>query len=167
LRFYTGSENPGYDAALICLNGHRINNRFHEYPVHNVGFCPDCGAATTHTCRSCGAEIRGHYRSGAVVIGRPDPIPAFCHACGTPYPWTAAALDAAREYALEIEGLNADERRQLAESLDDLVRDTPRTTLAASRFKRLTAKAGGAAGQVMTQLAVSVLTEAAKKAVGL
>jgi hypothetical protein len=68
---------------------------------------------------------------------------------------------------LEIEGLNADERRQLAESLDDLVRDTPRTTLAASRFKRLTAKAGGAAGQVMTQLAVSVLTEAAKKAVGL
>ena len=47
------------------------------------------------------------------------------------------------------------------------VRDTPRTTLAAGRFKRLTAKAGGAAGQVMMQLAVGVLTEAAKKAVGL
>jgi hypothetical protein len=70
---------------------------------------------------------------------------------------------AARELAFELSALEPDERDVLAKSLDDLVRDTPRTALAATRFKKLAAKAGSSAASGLKDILVSVVTETAKK----
>lgn len=45
--------------------------------------------------------------------------------------------------------------------------DNPRTELAARRFKRLMQKIGPVAGDVLTRIMVNVMTEAAKKGMGL
>ena len=49
------------------------------------------------------------------------------------------------------------------ESLDDLVRDTPGTTVAATRFKRIATKAGGGAASAFKEILFSVVSETAKK----
>ena len=89
--------------------------------------------------------------------------PNFCPDCGKPYPWTEAKLKAAQELANELDNLNPEERSLLKKSLDDIVRDTPQTTVAATRFKRLVAKAGKPAAEAFRKLLVDVLSETAKK----
>jgi hypothetical protein len=66
-------------------------------------------------------------------------VRAICNKCVAGYPWTESRLSAAREYVRELERLDANERGILERSLDDLVRDTPNTSVAALRFKTLTA----------------------------
>jgi len=65
--------------------------------------------------------------------------------------------------AKELDGLNDEERSQLAASFDDLVRECPRTSLAATRFKKLIAKAGGMAGETFKKILVEIASETAKK----
>jgi len=89
--------------------------------------------------------------------------PAFCHACGKPYPWTEAALRAAQDLASELVSLSPEERQVLAGSLSDIIRDTPRTALAATRFKALVAKAGPAAAQAFKKIITEMATDVAKK----
>jgi hypothetical protein len=151
-----------YDTAQVCLSGHRITSRYETRPEYRQDFCTTCGQKTITACANCGAKLRGSLHEGWGSLSE-EPIPAYCRACGRPYPWTEALLKAARELADEMEELSADEREQLKNSLDDLVSDTPRTGLAVVRFKKLVAKAGQAAAQGMKQILVSVATEAAKK----
>ena len=80
------------------------------------------------------------------------------------FSWTQIALDAAKELAEELDGLTPDEREIVQESIADLVRDSPRTEMAAVRLKRLLRKTGGGAASAMKNIIVSVATEAAKKA---
>ena len=68
--------------------------------------------------------------------------PAFCFKCGKPHPWTKASLEAALELAAEVISFTPGERAEFAKSLPDLVADSPKTTVAATRFKRLMIKAG-------------------------
>jgi hypothetical protein len=91
----------------------------------------------------CSAAIRGYHHDPPHVGGSYS-RPAFCHGCGRPYPWTSAALDAAREFAAELETLTEEERMQLANTLDDIVREGPLAVVAAGRFKRLVGRAGRA-----------------------
>ena len=74
-------------------------------------------------------------------------------------------MAAARELADEQNALTAEEREQLKATLPDLAASTPRTALAAGRFKRLVAKAGAGAADAFHDLLVDVLSEAAKKAI--
>ncbi len=78
-------------------------------------------------------------------------------------PKIGARLDAARNLAMEVDGLTPEEKDTLSKSLDDLVRDTPGTTVAATRFKRLATKAGGGAASAFKGILVSVVSETAKK----
>ena len=48
-----------YDSALICKNGHLINDNLHQYPDENSAFCDKCGAPTISTCPHCNHEIKG------------------------------------------------------------------------------------------------------------
>ena len=73
------------------------------------------------------------------------------------------ALHAAAELAEEVDGLSDDERKALSSSIDDLVRDSPRTPVAAARFKRLIAKAGTTVATEFRALLVDVVSETAKK----
>jgi hypothetical protein len=91
------------------------------------------------------------------------PLPIFCPDCGKPYPWTEAKLKAALELSDELNNLSTEERNMLKKSLDDIVRDTPETTVAATRFKRLVTKAGKAAADGFKDILVDIASETAKK----
>jgi hypothetical protein len=133
-------------------------------PEFKRDFCEDCGEPTITACPSCKHEIRGAYWGGGVSFATYVP-PAFCGDCGNRFPWTTRRLEAAHEIALEAEHLSGDERKQLAESMDELVRDTPRTQVAASRVKRLAAKAGAGTANALRDILVDVASETAKKAI--
>jgi hypothetical protein len=69
------------------------------------------------------------------------------------------------ELADELGGLNAEEREQLKNSFPDLVKNTPKTAVAETRFKKLMKKAGSEAYDGMKSILVDVVSEAVKKPV--
>ncbi len=154
-----------YDVAQICRNGHVINASSEKYPEHNLPFCERCGAPTIVACPNCGQPIRGEYHvEGVIAAGFEFPAPGFCAKCGHAYPWTAARLEAARALADDLDALSGEEREVLKKSLDDLVRDTPQTQVAAQRFKKFAATAGKQAADGLRAILIDVVSEAAKKA---
>jgi hypothetical protein len=158
-----GTVLSGYDTAQICLNGHPINSTAEGYPQFNTKFCKECGAETITACPKCRAKIRGDYHStGVFGAGAYEP-PRYCHECGSAYPWLESSLSSAREYIRELDRLDDNEKGLLSRSLDDLVRETPNTTVAALRFKKLVAKAGSTAADVFNKVLAGVIVEAAKR----
>ncbi len=157
--------NSGFDTAQYCLNGHRSNSCYHTAPEGNQEYCTRCGSKTIIACPVCDAQIRG-YRFDSSGFGfSSTTLPRCCYNCGSPYPWTSSALDAAREMALELEDLSPEEREALAGTLDDLVADGPMTTVAVTRFKKLAAKAGGPAASAFRDVLVNVISESARRAI--
>ena len=77
-----------HDVAQICLNGHVANSETKERPDASRPFCSECGAATITECPNCRTEIEGEYHMEGVVDFTEFKPPAFCPACGKPYPWT-------------------------------------------------------------------------------
>jgi len=166
-------EEPDIDAtegqyltAQICLSGHIANDRIEHAAENNKAFCDTCGEATITQCPNCSTPIRGYYlkhsgfRSHALFAP-----PAFCYSCGVAFPRTGARLKAARELAMEIDSLTDGEREALAKSLDDLVRDNPRTQLAIVRTKKALAKAGPVAKAIWDTIR-PIVTDAVRAAVG-
>ena len=152
----------GYDIAQICLFGHMVNNSAHDFPEHNKDFCTICGKKTIAQCPTCGMEIRGNLRNSGILMGEIY-VPDFCHGCGRPYPWTQARLEAARELAIELDTISDEEKTILAGSIEDLVREGPKTTLAATRFKKIVTKAGSVAAESFKEILINVVSETAKK----
>jgi hypothetical protein len=153
-----------YDTAQVCLNGHPTNSSADTYPQFNQKFCDRCGAPTITACERCNVPIRGRYNSLGSLDLTPYVPPSFCHNCGKPYPWTEAKLNAARELADELDQLTVSEKETL-KSLGDIIRDTTRTQVAATRFKKLMVKAGAQAAGVFRDLIVDIASETAKKAI--
>ena len=152
-----------YDTAQICKRGHVINSYYNEYPDHRQSFCGTCGEATITECPSCRAAIRGSYDYDGPVVPPPYSPPSYCHACGKPYPWTALKLEAAKELVAEVDGLDAEERRLLQQSLDDLVTDSPKTEVASLRFKRLMKKVGKESYDAVKTVVTDLVSESIKK----
>ena len=92
------------------------------------------------------------------------PVPAFCDACGRPFPWTVGKIDAAKAQAAEIDGLDAAEKAQLQGAIHDLAAGGPKTELAASRFNKLMRKTGETVGSGLYKVVLDLVSEAAKKA---
>jgi hypothetical protein len=63
--------------------------------------------------------------------------------------------------------LTVEEKTSLKGTFEDLATDTVRTPAAASRFRRLIAKVGPAAGNALLEIIVSVATDEAKTKLGL
>jgi hypothetical protein len=72
-----------------------------------------------------------------------------------------------KEITNQTAGLSPKEREELSASIDDLVKDTPRTELAARIFKRLIKKVPAETWDTMKPILVQVVVEAAKKYLGL
>jgi hypothetical protein len=158
-------EPSHYDVAQVCLNGHVINWSSQTYPQHNANFCKKCGAKTINACPKCDANIRGEYHAPGIISfsSAEAPPPSYCINCGAAYPWTKTKLDAANELVLELESLTEDEKKTLKDSLDDLVKDTPKTTLAATRFKKLAVKMGKESANSLRSILIDIISESAKK----
>jgi len=177
-----------YEKAQICTSGHVINWMSVSRPEHNRKFCDRCGAPTITKCQNCNAPVNGFYHEGPIIkltaddfdldgmieeIANPLPnitpdyttLKSFCPDCGKPYPWTEAKLKAAQELSDELDNLSPEERNLLKKSLDDIVRDTPQTTVAATRFKKLIAKAGPVAAEGFKKILLDLISETAKKAI--
>ena len=175
-----------YDTAQICANGHVINWMSISKPEYNRGFCDKCGAPTTTNCQYCDAKIMSYYHAGRFTLEEHDKrmreimdripnavldyntaltLPIFCSNCGKPYPWTEAKLKAAKDLSDELDNLSPAERETLKKSIDDIVCETPQTTVAVSRFKRLVAKAGKPAADAFRDILVDILSEAIKKSI--
>jgi hypothetical protein len=98
----------------------------------------------------------------SVFKGAPD---AFCRNCGKPYPWTERQLEAAGELVKEEAVLSEADKAILTAALPDLMSNTPRTTLAAMRFKRIVGSAGKGFREAMYRFLVDFSSETAKKIV--
>ena len=72
-------------------------------------------------------------------------------------------MRAARQLAQEFENISDEDRETLDESIDDLVKDTPMTPVAAERVRRVLAKAGKAAAEAFREIFIEVASETAKK----
>ncbi len=154
-----------YDTAQICLNGHEVNSMAASHPQSNQNYCAQCGAKTITACPGCNTPVRGYYHVPGVIGFFDYNKPAYCYHCGNAFPWTASSLEAASELVDELDVLSADEKQQLKDSFPDLVRDTPKTAVAESRFKRLTKKAGTEAVGGMRAILIDVVSEAVKKSI--
>jgi len=156
-----------HDTAQVCLNGHVISDSVRRSPEFARRFCKKCGAKTITNCPSCSTDIQGDFHvEGVTVIGaKMMDAPRFCHECGRPYPWTASRIEAAKALAAEIEELNDSDRILLQASIDDLVADTPRTTVAVARFKKLATKGGRQAVEGFKAILIDIVSEAVKKGI--
>jgi hypothetical protein len=152
--------SSGYDIAQICLNGHVANSATIDFPQFNQKFCDECGEPTIRECPQCKSPIRGAYRDSLMVHYT---APHFCINCGSPFPWTESRLRTAHDLARELDGLSGEERAILEKSIDDLIKESPSTTLAATRFKRIVAKAGQAAASMFREILTDILSESARK----
>src|SRR3990172_9476072 len=142
----------GYDVAQICQNGHVANSTTRNMPEFNQKFCEKCGSATITNCPECNSPIRGSYWGGGLT-GR-YMTPSFCINCGQPFPWTKSKLQAAHELAQELDNVTEEDRAILHQSIDDLVKDTPSTTVAATRFKKIMVKVGQGAASMFREILV-------------
>lgn len=157
-------SNSSYDIAQICCNGHVITSTYHSSPQLGRKFCDKCGAHTITQCQYCSTQIRGYYHvPGYISSSLLYDLPAFCPECGKPYPWTESKLKAAQEFSEEIENLDEEERSLLKSSLDDIIRDTTRTTVAAYRFKGIVAKSGQVAAEGFKNILIGIVSETVKK----
>jgi hypothetical protein len=154
-----------YDTAQICLNGHVVNTMAASSPQSNQKHCTECGSQTITACPECNSTIRGYYHVPGVIGFFDYDKPAYCYNCGKPFPWTVSGLEAASELADELDGLSQEEKQQLKESFPDLVRNTPKTVVAETRFKKLMKKAGAEAYDGMKSILVDVVSEAVKKSI--
>jgi hypothetical protein len=155
---------------LYCKNGHdlgthdngRLGHTMRSYiaraeraqreaMIPRQPFCTQCGAPTLDACPHCQHKIAKR------------PRPAFCGQCGKTFPWTESALFAAKEYTAEAEGLNAEEKTALIATFNDLTVDTPRTELAAHRFKEFLKKLAPDVGEGIKKTIVEIASETAAK----
>lgn len=156
-----------YDTALICKNGHVINDSVRENPLDNTPFCKECGAATIKSCLSCNAPIRGSYKNeDFAYIGFYDNAPAYCHNCGNPYPWTAEKLKAIQEI-MSMGNLSEEDEDDFNKNLVDIVSETPRTKVAALKIKMMGQKVTNEIWEVAKGIIVEIASETAKKTMGL
>jgi hypothetical protein len=161
-----GLMSNRYDTAQICLNGHIITDSIQVDP-EDQKFCGECGASTITQCQSCDAPIRGReyifdFLSGSRPIGL-HRVAQFCYQCGEPYPWLKEKLDAAKELAQELDELSEEEKQLLTKSIDDLVKETPKTELAAIKFKKMLSKTGKETAEAFRSILIDIVSELAKK----
>lgn len=156
---------PGYHQRQTCLNGHITSNYVGTAHgnAHMQPFCGMCGAETIVNCPSCRKPQRGSLQD--VLVSGDSTPDSYCWSCGKPYPWTEGRISAVAELVQEEEQLSEQDKLTLTTSLPELVSDTPRTTLAATRVRRIAGKVGGTFKAAMYKFAVDCASETAKKIV--
>lgn len=130
-----------YTHAQICLSGHINNSNVEHHPENENSFCQICGAKVIDECPSCHAKIRGER--GCIkrnmldncfhfsTIQRLSIAPAYCYACGAPYPWTEATLKTAENIINMLDELTPEQKKQLVDFIPDIIVETPQSRYAA------------------------------------
>ena len=155
----------GYDVALICESGHVVNSSSRSKPARNSSHCTKCGSKTIDTCPSCKTPIRGRY-SGPLLSTVMKKAPPYCPACGSLFPWTQEALEAAEELIRFNESLDDQEKDDLVSAIKEVTRDTPKARVAVEKVKHYGMKLGSVTVKALREIIVDVASETAKKSIG-
>jgi hypothetical protein len=129
----------GYDVAQICINGHVISSMASN-PNYRKEFCNICGAVTIMVCQKCKAPIKGYYHSPGVISLIDFNPPRFCERCGEPFPWIKSRLDASKELIDLIEHFSDEEKDDLKNSIEDIIRDSPKISVARIKLRKYLSK---------------------------
>lgn len=159
---YQEPDGPYYDTCLICPNGHTVNSASGRTPEHDAMFCGQCGARAISDCPTCSTPIRGRLQNAGIILSGWGPAD-YCHACGQPYPWTAARIAALAEAIDEADELSGDEKIKLKNSIPDIVVATPKTDTATARLKAGITKAGKVGGKLIYDVAIKVAADVVSK----
>lgn len=152
-----------YDVAQICPNGHLANFWSRKYPQANQEYCSKCGEKTLVACPDCSRPIRGKHHDDWANMD--FTVPAFCQYCGRSFPWTERKAHAALELFTEDAGPTPEQAKEFEESLQEVVRDTPRTPVAAGRIGRALKKVTAPVGNAIRDILVDIVSETAKKTI--
>jgi len=161
--WFSSEKAEGYDCAIVCENGHPINEHSGTRPAFNARFCKGCGAIGIVQCVDCRAPVRGNELGH---WGGYTP-PAHCHECGTAFVWTARKTAALQAYIDEFEDFDGPMRELLSRSIPDIIAATPMSDVAGLRWKTVIRglKENVRAGVV--KLLTSVACDEFKEQVGL
>lgn len=155
-----------YRIAQVCPNGHVATTAADRHPELREAFCSQCGDTTIMECPKCGTSIRGDYHiEGVIGFGGTYEPPAYCHNCGSSFPWTERKIASAVDLVEFSDALPTEELEQFRADLTELTKDSPKTQLASLRFKKVMAKVGSSVASGVRDIVVDVLSEAAKKAI--
>lgn len=158
------SHGPYY-GATICLKGHVLS----KYNLYTQNYCTQCGEKTYSTCVYCNSPIHGLPETDSVedLENRPYKLPYYCHECGKPYPWTERILNNVVELLSLDDDLDSSTKELIKSAIPELIVDTPSTPVSAAKYKKGISKAGELVKNSMYNLLVDVLSETAKKCLGL
>lgn len=153
-----------YYTMQVCENGHVVEERLEEQTCE-MAFCEECGAKNISACPTCGTSIKGEEIIGIATIGfEPEP-PKYCYKCGDPFPWTRASLEALKELAELDDSLDEGDVKDLAVSAEEILSETPKTKVAAIRFKKILSRAGSETATAARELFVDIVAETAKRTI--
>lgn len=131
----------GYDIAQICLSGHVITSTAGSAPQFKQDRCKTCGDSTITNCVNCGKLIKGYYHVSGVDFRMHYNRPRFCENCGQAYPWITSQLEGINELIELIETLPHDQKDDLKECIQDLIKENSRVPVATVKLKRYLLKA--------------------------
>jgi len=140
-----------------------INASMKKSPQFNKNFCDRCGAKTITNCPGCNNDIQGKYHVQGVFSVSTTQASAYCQSCGNAFPWTETAIKTAKELAQEMEDLSSEDKNTLSTSIEELIKENPKTTLAATRFKKVVAKTGKTTADGFRSILINIVSETAKK----
>lgn len=142
----------GYDLAQICLNGHVICSMAITHPNSKRDHCTICGAKTIMNCPNCDNQIKGYYHSPGIISLAEYKPPRFCEKCGEPYPWVKYKIEASRELVDLMESLSEFEKNDLKASIEDLIRDSAKTSVAKIKLEKYLAIVDNSISDGLTDL---------------
>lgn len=153
-------------AQSICLNGHQRSVQI-RWGVDVQGFCEECGSKLISKCPACDYPIPGYVDpsgDGVLVLGdKPRAaIPKYCGHCGNPFPWTQAAIESAQEL-IDLSELDTDDKDKFKDSIPEIMTESPKTKVAATKFKIFATKAGSMIADGLKDVLVDIVSETAKK----
>ena len=149
-----------YRTAQICLNGHMINDSADVYPEHNEEYCSKCGQKTITTCPNCQVPIRGDYYVPGYYGGNETPVPAYCHHCGRPFPWTEKVLNNAVEILSYDAELDENTKQLIKDSIPGLLVDSVDTELSIVKFNSVISKVSDVIKNALYNTLVDVVSGA-------
>ena len=151
---YVGLVNPGA-GGRVSMGRLRVMMENPEREDRKTqAFCTKCGARNITACEGCQTPINHRF---------PSDVHSYCAGCGKPFPWTETALTTAREYTDELEELSAEDKTILKATFTDLTVDSPKTEVAASRFKRILRKLAPDVAQTIRKTIVDIASETTVK----
>ena len=149
--------------AQVCMNGHTITEGLELSPDFQSKFCSTCGAQTISECQNCSTPIRGEYYIPGVIASFDYIPPNYCHDCGKSMPWLEQSMASVTEIIKDLNELPAKDHELFIQTVLELTKDTPRTELAALRYRKYLTKFGKVATDLLNKTVHSIATDAAKR----